>query len=43
MKKDVTINFNNVSVRNDQDINEIAYRVKRILNRESEMYQLGVI
>jgi hypothetical protein len=43
VKKDVTINFNNVSVRNDQDINEIAYRVKRILNRESEMYQLGVI
>jgi predicted nucleic acid-binding Zn-ribbon protein len=43
MQKEVTINFNNVSVRNDQDINEIAYRVKRILNRESEMYQLGVV
>lgn len=43
MQKDVNINFNNVSVRSDQDINEIAYRVKKILNREQEMYQLGAL
>lgn len=36
-----TVNFNNVSVRNDSDLDAIIDAVKRTLNREQELTRLG--
>lgn len=41
--KEITVNFNNVSVRNDNDIDSIVRRLKKILNDEQERYQLGAL
>lgn len=39
--REVTVNFNNVQVRNDQDLNTIIDAVKRTLNREQELTRIG--
>lgn len=39
--REVTVNFNNVTVRDDQDLETIVEAVKRTLNREQELTRLG--
>lgn len=39
--KTVTVNFNNVSVRNDSDLSSIVEAVKQTLGREQELSRLG--
>jgi len=39
--KDVTVNFNNVTVRNDSDLDQIIRAVKQSLGREQELSRLG--
>lgn len=39
--KTVTVNFNNVSVRNDNDLSSIIEAVKQTLGREQELSRLG--
>ena len=39
--KTITVNFNNVNVRNDQDLDSIVDAVKRTLNRENELIRIG--
>lgn len=39
--KVITVNFNNASVRNDQDLSDIVSMVKKTLAREQELIQMG--
>lgn len=41
--KEITINFNNVSVRNDADLDDIISRMKKVLSKEQEFYQIGAL
>jgi hypothetical protein len=41
IEKTITVNFNNVSVRSNTDLDEIVNVVRKTLNREQELYQLG--
>lgn len=41
--KEITINFNNVSVRGDGDIDNIIRKLRAVLNKEQELYQLGAL
>lgn len=41
--KTVTVNFNNVSVRNDADLSYIVEAVKKTLGRENELTRMGAI
>lgn len=39
--KEVTVNFNNVNVRNDSDLSYIIEAVKKTLSRENELTRMG--
>jgi len=41
--KEVNINFNNVSVRNDNDLDTIVRAVRKAINKEQEYYNLGAL
>lgn len=41
MGRDVTVNFNNVSVRSDDDLEYIVNAVKKTLGREQELTRMG--
>lgn len=43
VNKTFNVNFNNVTVRNEGDIDEIVRKVKYAINKEQEFYQLGAI